>query len=331
MQLLLDAALLIALLALSAFFSATEVAFLSISSVRLNSLVEKKARGAESLSRLRANKWHIIITLIIWTTVLNTTASALTTSVSLELFGDQGLGYAIGIMTFLMLTFGEIIPKSFATGHGEWFILLFGPAVESIALITSPLVFVFEMINRLVPGVYARATGVEQFSEEEVRSAVKLGVKHQSISEHERKLIENVLEFNDRTVGKAMTPKSQVVALDGNMIVSVAHKKALENSMYSRFPVMQDGKVIGTVSVKILGRALYQHPDWHLAKIVWQPVKIQVNAKASDAFSRLQRLGRNIAIVVNEKGDFVGVVTLEDLLEELVGEINRNPSASKTY
>ena len=140
-----------------------------------------------------------------------------------------------------------------------------------------------------------------------------------------------MLEFNDRTVGKAMTPKSRVVALDGNMLISIAHRKALENSMYSRFPVMMDGKVIGTVSVKILGRALYQHPDWHLSKILWQPVKININAKTSDAFSRLQRLGRNIAIVVNDHDDFMGVVTLEDLLEELVGEINRHPSASKTY
>jgi len=331
MELLLDAALLLMLLSLSAFFSASEVAFLSISNVRLHSLLEKKATGAESLGRLRANKWRVIIAFIIWTNVVSMSAASFTTLVAIFMFGDQGLGMAIGIMTFLLITFGEIIPKSFATGNGEWFILLFAPLIEFLFVLISPLVFVFELINRLIPGVYSRATKVERFTEEEVLSAVKLGVKHQSISEREQKLIENVLEFNDRAVGAAMTPRSRVVALDGNMLVSVAHKKALEHSMYSRFPVMQNGKVIGTVSVKVLGRALYQHPDWHLHRIVWQPVKINVNDKASDAFSRLQRLGRNIAVVVNEKDEFMGVITLEDLLEELVGEINRHPIASRTY
>lgn len=330
MELYVDAVLLLVLLALSAFFSATEVAFLSVSRVRLHSLLEKKMKGAESLARLRGMRRRIIISILIGNNIVNITASALTTSIAIGLYGEDGLGIAIGAMAFIILTFGEIIPKSFATSYGEAFILLVSPVVEVFYMITYPLVALFDFINRITPGVYARATGVERFTEEEVLSAVKLGAKHKSITDEERKIIENVLEFNDRTVGEAMTPKSRVVALDGNMLVATAHKKALENSMYSRFPIMVGGKVIGTVSVKILGRALYQHPDWHVAKIAWQPVRIRVNEKASNAFARLQRLGRNIAIVDDEKGNFAGVVTLEDLLEELVGEINRFPSATKT-
>jgi CBS domain containing-hemolysin-like protein len=320
-----DLLLLFLLLSMSAFFSAAEVAFLSMSYVRLHSLVEKKARGAGTIADLRSKKWQVIIAIIIWSTTVNIAASSITTAIAIRLFGEASLGYAIGAITFLLLTFGEIIPKSFASSNGERFILAAAPLLKFIVIITSPLVLVFEVINRLVPGVYSRAVGVEQFSEDEVRSAVKLGAKHKGISEQERKLIENVLEFNDKPVSSAMTPKSSVVALDGSMPVAVAHRKALENSMYSRFPVIQDGKVIGTVSVKIMGRALYQHPDWPLAKIAWKPVKIRSNAKVSEAFSRLQSLGRNIAIVVNEKDEFVGVVTLEDLLEEIVGELNRNP------
>lgn len=331
MEAIMDGLILAALLALSAFFAAAEVSFLSISSVRMHSLLEKKTPGSESLYRLRSSRHKVIIALLIGNNIVNIAASAIATSVALSIWGESGLGIAVGVMSFLILTFGDIAPKSFATSNGELFMLFFAPAIEVFYYCTYPLVFMFDLLNRLIPGVYSRATGVEQFTEEEVRSAVKLGVKHQSISEHERKLIENVLEFNDRPVSKAMTPKSRVVALDGNMVVSVAHRKALENSMYSRFPVMMEGKVIGTVSVKVLGRALYQHPDWHLFKVVWQPVKIRDNEKASNAFSRLQRLGRNIAIVVNEKGDFMGVVTLEDLLEELVGEIDRHPTATRTY
>ena len=321
MQIYLEAALLLAMLAVSAFFSASEVAFLSISSIRLNSLLEKRVEGAKGIARLRQNRRKVIISLIIGNTLANITSSAIATSFAIATFGDDGLGIAVGVMTFLILTFGEIAPKSFATANGEWFLLLVAPLLEFICYVATPLVVVFDFINRLIPGVYSRATGVEQFTEEEVRSAIQLGARHKGITEREREMIENVLEFNDRTVAEAMTPKSRVVALDGAMMVAVAHKKALESSQYSRFPVMMHGKVIGTVSVKIIGRALYQHPDWHLSKIVWEAIRIRSSTKASEAFARLQKLGRNIAIVEDEKGEFAGVVTLEDLLEELVGEI----------
>ena len=321
MQLYLEVALLLAMLAVSAFFSASEVAFLSISSIRLNSLLEKGIEGAKGIARLRHNRRRVIISLIIGTTAVSITASALATSLAISMFGDSGVGIAIGIMTFLILTFGEIAPKSFATANGESFMLVFSPVLEAFVFLTYPLVAIFEAINHLIPGVYSRATGVEQFTEEEVRSAIQLGARHKGITEREREMIENVLEFNDRTVAEAMTPKNRVVALDGNMLVAVAHKKALESSQYSRFPVMMGSRVIGNVSVKIMGRALYQHPDWHLAKIAWEPVKVKSTMKASEAFARLQKLGRNIAIVEDDRGAFVGVVTLEDLLEELVGEI----------
>ncbi|MCX8175314.1 MAG: hemolysin family protein [Candidatus Micrarchaeota archaeon] len=310
-----------ALLCLSAFFSASEVAFLSISRVRLHALLERKAPGAESLARLREQRRKVIIAILIGNNIVNISASAIATSVAISYFGDEGVGIAIGVMTFLILTFGEIAPKSFATSNAERWMLFFAPALEILLAITSPLVFIFEVINRLIPGVYSRATGVEQFTEEEVRSAIKLGAKHRGISERERELLENVLEFNDRTVAEAMTPKSRVVALDGRMRVAVAHRKVMEEGGYSRYPVIMRGKVIGTVSVRILGRALYEHPDWPLHKIAWHPVRLKTYMRASEAFAQLQKLGRNIAIVENEKGEFAGVVTLEDLLEELVGEI----------
>ena len=321
MNIYFDAALLLALLCISAFFAASEVAFLSISRVRLHALLEKRIPGAERISRLREHRRKLIISFTIGTTLVTIAATAIATTLAIETLGDQGVGLVVGIMTFLILTFGDIAPKSFATGNGEKFLLFFAPLIELYYTICYPLVMVFDFINRLIPGVYSRATGVEQFTEEEVRSAITLGAKHKGISEKEREMIENVLEFNDRTVAEAMTPKSRVVALDGGMIAAVAHKKALENSQYSRFPVMMHGKVVGTVSVKILGRALYQHPDWHLHKVAWEPVRLKATVKASEAFSRLQKLGRNIAIVEDERGNFAGVVTLEDLLEELVGEI----------
>ena len=318
---ILDAAILLVLVALSAFFSGTECAFLSISTVRLHSLLERGVPGAASLARLREKRRRVVISILIGNNVLNIAASAYATSIAIAAYGDEGVGIAVGVMTLVILTLGDIIPKSVATIYGERIMLAVSPIMEIFYYATYPLVILFEQFNRLIPGIYARPTGVERFTEAEVRSAVKLGAMHKGITKKEKDLIENVLEFNDRTVGEAMTPKAAVVTLHTDMIVATAHKIALE-SKYSRFPVIDgQGKVVGTLSVKIIGRAFYEHPDWSVGKIAWKPVAFNETEKASIAFSHLQSIGRNIAIVVDDKGSFRGVVTLEDLLEELVGEL----------
>jgi len=320
-EVFLDAIILAVLLAVSAFFAASEVAFLSLSSVRLYSLVEKKMPGSESLARLKTNRRRVIISLLIGNNIANVAASVLATSITTVLYGEAGVGIAVGLMSFLLLTFGDIAPKSIATSYGEKMALLFAPILEVFYWISFPLVVVFEAINRLIPGVYSMATGVEQFSEDDLRSAVKLGAKHKGISEKERELIENVLEFNDRPVSKAMTSKANVVSLPSDMSIVEAHRKAVIGE-YSRLPVL-DGqkKVVGVVGVKTLGRASYEHPEWTVGQASVKPVVFRTSDKLHDAFAVLQSLGRNIAIVVDDKAEFAGVVTLEDLLEELVGEI----------
>jgi len=317
----LEACLLAALIVVSAFFAASEVAFLSLSSVRMYSIVEKKLPGSESLARLKANRRRVIISLLIGNNIANVAASVLATSITTALFGEAGVGIAVGLMSFLLLTFGDIAPKSMASTYGERMALLFAPIMEMFYWVSFPLVVVFETINRIIPGAYSMATGVEQFSEDDLRSAVKLGAKHKGISEKERELIENVLEFNDRPVLKAMTPKSNVVSLPSDMLVTEAHRKVVSGP-YARLPVL-DGqkKVLGIVTVRILGRATYEHPDWTVGQVCLTPTVLKTSDKLHDAFATLQSLGRNIAIVVDDKGEFAGVVTLEDLLEELVGEI----------
>jgi len=313
--------LLVALLAVSAFFAASEVAFLSLSSVRLYSLVEKKVPGAESLARLKANRRRVIISLLIGNNIANVAASVLATSITTALFGEAGVGIAVGLMSFLLLTFGDIAPKSIASTYGERMALLFSPIIEAFYWISFPLVVVFEAINHLIPGVYSTATGIEHFSEDEVRSAVKLSAKQKGISEKERELIENVLEFNDRPVSKAMTPKSSVAYLSADLPIAEAHRKAVM-SQYSRLPVLDSQKkVLGIVALKTLARAAFEHPEWTVGQAALAPVVLKTTDKLHNAFATLQSLGRNMAIVVDEKGEFAGVVTLEDLLEELVGEI----------
>ncbi len=318
--LLLEGLALLALLGASAFFSGAELAFLSISSVRLHALVEKKVKNAENLYRLRDSRRRVIISLLIGNNIANVAASALATSVAIGLFGSEGLGIAIGAMTLLLLTFGEVIPKSIAAGHAERIMLAVSPFLEGFYAITLPLVVVFEQINKFIPGAYARATKVESFSEDEVRSAVALSAKSKGISDKERELIGNVLAFNDKPLSQIMTQKESVEWLDAGMKVRDAYNKAVKSN-YSRFPVIMDGRPIGVISLKTLARETKKSPGMRLQQIPMPCLYVKANDKANSAFSQLQSMGRNIAVVVNEKDEFVGVVTLEDLLEELVGEI----------
>ena len=320
MENLVDIAALAALIATSAFFAACETSFLSISTLRVHSLLEKRVSGAESLSRLKGHRRRVLIALLIGNNVANIAASAVATTLSITIFGDQGLGIAIGMMSFLMLTFGDIAPKSFATSQGEKIILMFAPIIEGIYYAFFPLVIFFEFINHLIPGVYSRATGIERFTEDEVKAAVKLGATHKSISEKERELIENVLAFNDKTVAHAMTPKSRVVAFSSDTLAAEALHKAI-HSTYYRFPVVKDGQVIGTVNIRALAKASEDNPNWRLEKIVLPVVKVKSTEPLNEAFAHLQAANRHFSIVLDEKETFVGVLTMDDMLEELVGKV----------
>ncbi|MEK6982300.1 MAG: CNNM domain-containing protein [Candidatus Micrarchaeota archaeon] len=321
MNIYINTVLLILLIAASAFFAAAEVSFLALSLVRVHSLVEKQVKGALNIAELRREKRKVIIALLIGNNIVNIAASAIATDMALYLFGESGLAIAIGVMTFILLTLGDIAPKSFATSNGEKFMLFFGSLIFVFYKFSYPLVWIFDRINRLIPGVYSRATIIEQFTEDEVRTAAKLGAMHKGITEKEREMIEKVLEFKGRTVAEIMTPKSNVVCLEADLNILEAHKKALL-SQYSRFPVLDGaGVVVGTVSIKILGRALYEKPDKFVLDAAWKPILINKKEIVANAFANLQSLGRNMAIVVDDRENFVGVVSLEDLLEELVGEI----------
>lgn len=312
--------LIIVLIAASAFFSAAEVAFLSISNVKMHSILEKKVPGAETLERLKNNRRRVIISILIGSNIVSIAASAIATSIAIDLFGGAGIGIAVGVMTFLLLTFGDIVPKSAATTYSEKLAILSAPMLEIFYYISYPLVFVFEFINHLIPGIYSTATKIEHFTEDEVRSAISLGAKHKSITERERELIENVLELNDCLISKVMVAKTVVVTLNSDMLVMEAHKRAVDYG-YSRFPVLdKKGEVIGVASMRTLGVAMHKNPNAQVYEYLRPPIKVRQNETVSEVFHKLQHLGRNIAIVNDTDGKFIGIITMEDLLAEIVGD-----------
>ncbi|VVC01353.1 Inosine-5'-monophosphate dehydrogenase [uncultured archaeon] len=322
MHIYLESAILVILIIISAFFAASEVAFLSMSNVRFHTLQERGAAGVESLGRLRHNRRRVIIALLIGSNIANVAASVLATDITTNIFGPEtGLGIAVGLMSFLLLTFGDIAPKSAASTYGERMALGFAPIIEIFYWAAIPLVVFFEFVNRMIPGVYARPTGIERFSEDDLRSAVSLGAQHQSITLEEKQLIENVLEFDKKPLEQVMTPKVRVMTMATSDTVEHALEMDIE-SEYSRFPVLDtDGHMVGVVGTRTLARACKHKPGIRVAEVMTKPVLMHAAVKTHMAFHRLQKMGRNLAGVVDMQGRLVGVVTLEDLLEELVGEI----------
>jgi len=312
-------AVLIALLALSAFFAACEVSFLSISNLRMHSLLEKHAPGSESLARLKAKKRRVIISLLIGNNIANIAASTIATAVAIAVFGEAGIGISVGVMSFLIITFGDIAPKSAATTYSEGIALVCAPLMEVFYILSYPFIIIFEKINQMIPGIYSRPTGIERFTEEEVRTAVKLGAHHQSISQTELSMIENVLAFNDRTVEHGMTPIGRVMMFEADMHIKTALERAL-TSNYTRFPVTRKGKVIGTVSLHLLSKMAFEHPDVCVGQCTLPPFKIRRDEKLNMAFATMRERGKRIGLIMGEKGEILGIITLEDFLSALMNK-----------
>jgi len=307
------------LIALNAAFSAVEVAYLTISRIRLHRLLERKLPGSESLARLKAQSNRTIIAILIGSNVAGVAASVLAADIAVGLFGDVGLGIATGFMTLLLLTVGEVTPKTLASSHAEPIILFFSAPLEALVFLLSPFVSAFDAFNRAVAGPHAKS--VSKITEDEVRAAVTLGAQDQAITALEKHYIENVLHFNDKTVAQCMTPKSRTATLAPDEPIPAALQKALQ-SPYSRFPVVKEGKAVGIVTVKRLAYAAQNQKDATVADVMRTPaLTLPKTLPANEAFARMQAAAVNMAAITGDNDDYAGLVTLEDLLEELVGEI----------
>ncbi len=311
-------AVLVVLVVVLAFFSAAESAFLSISRVRLHRLISKSAPGSESLARLKTHPQRTIITILIGSNVITVAASILAADAAVQAFGNAGLGIATFAMTLVLLTFDEITPKSLASVHAEAFALLASPVLEVLQVLLTPLVFAFEAFIRLIPGTYSKKA--VRLTEEEIRSTVTLGAQDEAITQKEKQYIENVLHFNDKTVADCMTYKTRAVAFSPDWTVETALRHGLSTA-YSRFPVVSSGRAHGLVTLKSLVRAAATHPRQTVGQHMRRTVVVYSGSSASDAFSHMQKKAANMALVVDAKVRYVGIVTLEDLLEEMVGEL----------
>lgn len=321
----------VVLVGISAFFSAVEIAYFSISAGKVRAMVRKKLSGARRVEYLKKNPEKLLVTILIGNNLVNISAAAIATSVAIELFGSTGVGIASGAVTLLVLIFGEIVPKSFGQTYAERLTRFTAPAVIFVVFILSPVSAFFEwlvrFLHRMFPGDGKRRSLV---SEEEIRSMMHIGVEEGSVESHESEFVERLFRFNDMPVSSVMVPREKVIMLDGTVPVkSISHFAA--NSGYSRFPVHggSEDNIVGLVHLKDILRASNSRRREKPVQAIASKFRHVAPEAELDDVLRLMQKERAHMYFVGDESRFLGIVTMEDILEELLGEIHDESDAKK--
>lgn len=317
-----DLAYLAVLLVLSGVFSGSETALTTLSIARAEGLRKEGRRGAQAVYELKLDPSRMLITILIGNNVVNIAASAMATVVATRWLGAIGPGIAVGVLTVLVLIFGEITPKSLATRYSERISLFMGPLILGLMRLMYPAVWLFQ---RLTNWIQSKTGGTRDplVTESELITMIEYGEEEGAIEAGEADMIERVFKFGDLRVEDVMTPRGDVFALDGRRSIADALPQIAAES-YTRIPLFEDDptEVVAVIYVRDVLEALADgSEDKPLSSIARNPLVVPRNQPVDDLVALLRRKKQHLAVVVDEHGSMQGVVTLEDLLEELVGEI----------
>ena len=317
-----DLITLFVLLLLSGLFSGSETALVSISLARAEALNREGRRGAAALYQLKSNPSRMLITILIGNNVVNIAASAIATVLATRWFGGLGPGIAVGVLTVLILIFGEITPKSLATHYSERISLVIAPIMVAFMRAIYPLVWLFNAFTNWVQRMSGGASD-PMVTEAELISMTEHGEEEGTIETDEREMIARVFILNDLKAGDVMTPMRRVFSLDGRRTLADILPEVLARP-YSRIPLFGEdsNEILKVLFLRDLFEAFASGATERDAfSIGRSPLYVPENQKVDLLLPLLRREKQHMAVVVDETGYLHGVVTLEDLLEELVGEI----------
>ncbi|MCU7852175.1 MAG: hemolysin family protein [Candidatus Thiodiazotropha sp. (ex Monitilora ramsayi)] len=310
------------LLVLSGLFSGSETALVSLSMARAEALYKEGRRGAQALFILKKDPSRMLITILIGNNVVNIAASAMATVIATDYFGDSGPGIAVGVLTILILVFGEITPKSLATRFSERISLFIAPIIYGFMRMIYPLVWLFLQFTNWVQSS-TRAMEDPLVTESEVITLIEHGEEEGVIDTGEREMIERIFNFNDLKAEDVMTPRRQVFRLDGRRTLRDVLPEILEQN-YSRIPLYKADadEIVSLVILRdLISLIAAGNLDVEIDTLGQEPLFTPANTPIDELIRTLKTKSRHLAVVVDEHGAMVGVVSLEDLLEELVGEI----------
>jgi Mg2+/Co2+ transporter CorB len=326
-------AIVLLLLALSAFFSAAETALTAASRPRLHQLEKQGNRRARLVNQMRERAERAIAAMLIGNNLVNIAASALMTGLMIDLFGDAGVAYATLIMTALIVVFSEVMPKTYAIGNPDRTILTLAPPVRAMIAVLAPVSAATEALVRgflRLMGARVRATDIDAQAEE-LRGAIELHTTTDTAEtaaevKQERAMLRSILDLTDVAVGEIMTHRRNLVTIDAALPAAEIVDQVLA-SPFTRVPLWRDepDNIIGIINAKALLRAVRAHEGpldkLDVEAVAVKPWFVPDTTTLLDQLQAFRERREHVALVVDEYGTLMGIVTLEDILEEIVGDI----------
>ena len=305
---------------MSAYFSATETAFSSMNSIRIKVLADSGNRRAQLAARLAENYDKLISTILIGNNIVNIAVSAIATLLFVKFYGDMGATLSTVVVTIVVLIFGEITPKSIAKDFPEKFAMFSAPLINLLIFILTPLNFLFSQWKKLISKLL-KSEEDSKMAPEELMMLLEEAQRDGSIDKDEGALLKNAVEFRDLEAQDILTPRVDLIAVSADSTKEEI-AQSFTGSHFSRLLVYDDDidKVVGVIHQKdfYTGNGVTQKP---IREIITPPIFIHPTEKVSDLLKLLQSHQSHIAVVIDEYGGTLGIVTMEDILEELVGEI----------
>lgn len=313
----------IILLCLSAFFSSSETALTTVNQIRMRTLADNGDKRAARVLHVTGNPGKMLSAILIGNNIVNLSASSISTSLAIHLFGNTGAGIATGILTFLILIFGEVTPKTMATIKADSMSLTAAAPIEFLMKILTPVIFI---INKLSLGLMFLLhvnikDAQKKMTEEELRTIVDVSQENGVIEHEERDMIHNLFDFGDAEAKEIMVPRIDMTFVQAD----ATYQEVLDifrQDMFTRLPVYEDStdNVIGIINMKDF---LLQNdtPEFSVRNLLREPYFTYEHKNTADLFLEMRKSSISLAIVLDEYGVTAGLITLEDLLEEIVGEI----------
>jgi len=308
---------------LSAFFSSAETALTCVNKVKMKTLADEGNKNAKRVLEILESPGKMLSTILIGNNLVNISTTSLATTLTIKVFGSVFVGAATGILTILILLFGEIVPKTAASINSEKLALTYSPLIKFLMFILTPVIFVIDKLSGfLLKLMHINAKGAyNPMTESELKTYVEVSHEDGAIESEEREMILNVFDLGDSLARDIMIPRIEMTMAD----VDTSYAKLqnlFKNTLYSRIPVYEEDKdhIIGCVTLKDFF-LVSKKTDFNVRTIMRDIYYTYETKKTDDLLIEMRESANNIAVVLDEYGAAVGLITLEDLLEEIVGEI----------
>ena len=331
MQLEYEIISLIILIGLSGFFSGLEVALVGTTRSKVRQMLNEKLPGATSLDKLKSNPSRMMASVNLGNNLVNVASTALATDIALKTFESAGLAIAIGVMTFLILVFGEITPKTYCNANAAKIALRYSRVLLAFSYAFYPIVWMFEKITKGIINLIGSTEEPPRLTEEEIKGVIEQGLHDKAIEKQESELVHGALNFDDIIIRSVMTSRTKMFTLNSKMLLFEA-LPMINKSGFSRIPIYgkNQDEIIGIVNVRDVLKCLEKEEKMiSLQQISRKPIFVSQEKKVNDLLKEMQGRKSHMAIVLDEFGGVEGCVTLEDLVEEIVGEIHDETDVTK--